>query len=191
MKKIGIKPNSETNNSKDADFQFIYKDQSWPMKIIGKLFKHFYEMVPTLIGQTIYLPTKWDLFSDSVKEIILLHEQAHMNQQKKYGWLTYMVFTTLFFPMLFCPFRLYWEKEAWEETIRKKAVQCRSLLLEDEGFQWFVSQKSLFYTVRSGWMWNNKEEVHAWLCNTIQKEMWQYKQLSRQDIETKIRLFRH
>lgn len=182
MKKTKIYFSNEKHNNEDIVFRYVFKNQSVLMRIIGKVFKHFYEMVPTSIGRTIYLPVQWEVFSDSVKEIILLHEKAHMKQQQRCGWVAYMLLITFIFPILYCPFRLHWEKEAWEDTIHQTAVRHRAGLLEDEGFQWFVSQESLFYTIRSGWMWKDHKAVHEWLCSTIQKEMWPYIQLTKEEI---------
>lgn len=167
--------------------QYIYKHQSLLMRMIGKFAKHFYKMVPTSIGHTIFLPIYWNHFPHEVKDIILIHEQAHIKQQQRYGWPLYLFLTSFIFPVLYCPFRLHWEKEAWEDTIHQVVMQHKDRLFEDTGFQWFVSQIDLFYTIRSGWMWMNKKAVYNWLYSVIYIETQPYMQFTQEEIQMQLR----
>lgn len=133
------------------------------MRVIGIVFPHFYNWVPTTFGNTIYLPANWDMFKQSVKFIIIEHEKIHARQQLKCPPIIYHFLNTFIFPILICPFRLYWEKRAWEETIQLASDIYGADFLNDEGFLWFISQADLFYSSRGGWMWLNKKSINNWL----------------------------
>ena len=73
----------------------------------------------TTIGTTVYIPTSWNLMSEARKTVILRHERVHMRQKERYGAFLFS-FLYLFVPLpfLFSYFRMKFEKEAYEETIR-------------------------------------------------------------------------
>lgn len=137
------------------------------MKAIGIFFPRFYKWVPTTIGHVTYLPANWDSFSDSIKFIIIEHEKIHSSQQVKYSPLLYHFLNLFVFPVLYSPFRLYWEKDAWEKTILSISEYLGPDFKNDEGFMWFISQVDLFFSYKGGWMWPNKKAVYKWLNNII------------------------
>jgi hypothetical protein len=151
------------------------------MRLIGLIFPHFYNMVPTTISNTIYLPKHWYTIEKPIRDLILLHEKIHMDLQKEYNTIIYFILLSIF-PLFLCPFRLKIEKKAWEITIKEMSLANQDKLLQNTGFQWFISQVELFYTFRSGWMWLNKRKVYDWLSSTLEKETKMYLCLSKDEL---------
>jgi hypothetical protein len=123
--------------------QIKYKDQSWFMKLLGKLLffnKGFMTEYTTTIGDTVYFPNeKFVKLRQVSSSVILLHELVHLNDQKK---MSKPLFTLSYlFPQILVPicllmiflvtwkvmlplalvfsapipafFRMHWEKRAY------------------------------------------------------------------------------
>lgn len=123
--------------------QIKYKDQSWLMKILGKILffnPSFMASYTTTIGQTIYFPNEKFVKAHPVSvSVILLHELVHMHDQKKISQPLFAI--SYLFPQILVPiclllmflvswkimlplallcllpipafFRAYWEKRAY------------------------------------------------------------------------------
>ncbi len=154
-------------NNSLQDINILSKKDSLIMKLIGVVFPHFYNWVPTTFGNTIYLPANWNMFKQSVQFIIIEHEKIHALQQKGSNPYLYHFLNIFVLPIIYCPFRLYSETKAWEETIKIASEYYGADFIYDEGYLWFISQIDLFYSARGGWMWLNKKAVLNWLDNII------------------------
>jgi hypothetical protein len=127
--------------------QIKYKNQSWIMRLVGKLFflnPDFMTSYTTTIGHTIYFPDEKFIKTRSVSSsVILLHELVHFYDQKRIGKLTFIfsylfpqilvpIFGLLMFLitwkimlplMLFCAlpipavFRMHWERRAYLSSL--------------------------------------------------------------------------
>lgn len=79
----------------------------------------FMDSYTTTIGTTVYTPLSWNSMSEARKSIILRHERVHMRQKRKYGMFFFSVlYLFVPLPFLFSYFRMKFEMEAYEETIR-------------------------------------------------------------------------
>lgn len=105
--------------------KIVKKNDSLLMKVIhyflmvitfGKN-KNFLSSFVTTIGQTIYVPDSWDRHSESEKEMILAHEQVHIDQYKKEGILFSLKYLFWPFPCIRATARLKYECEAFAKDI--------------------------------------------------------------------------
>lgn len=174
-----LKTNYLPNSNNTQDIRILSKKDYFLMKLLGVLFPRFYNWVPTTFGNRLYLPAKWDMFPQSVQSVIIEHEKIHSAQQKKITPLLYHFLNLFVLPILFNPFRLYWEKDAWEKTIYLIARNYSTDFLNNKGFLWFISQVNLFYTINGGWIWLNKTSVHNWLDYVVSTNFEREKRLSQ------------
>jgi len=100
----------------------VYKIDSRLMRTIAWLIKpfnpKFLEEYTTVIGETIYLPTKWDLFSKTMQMVILTHEKIHIKQYKRNKLWFVLSYMLLPLPMFAAYFRCKYEAEAYKINIR-------------------------------------------------------------------------
>ena len=87
-----------------------FKDESWFMKLLGKLAffnKNFMTHFTTVIGKTIYLPTRagLDNTEDLGPLVIVAHEYRHMVDFGSW-FKSFFVRTSYFAPQIFSPFML-------------------------------------------------------------------------------------
>ena len=82
-----------------------YKDESWLMKLIGKLVffsPGFMTEYTTTIGETVYYPSeKFVKLHPVSSSVVLLHELVHLHDQKKIGKIPF-IFSYLF-PQILVP----------------------------------------------------------------------------------------
>jgi hypothetical protein len=95
---------------RQPDIKIKFKDESWFMKLLGKLAffnKNFMTTFTTVIGKTIYLPTRAGLENseDLGPLVIVAHEYRHMVD---FGsWIkSFFVRTSYFAPQIFSPLML-------------------------------------------------------------------------------------
>ena len=157
-------------------FRIIRKEDSKLMRVINVLLriltfggqKMFMMNFTTTLGNTMYIPTLWDHWPEEVRCIILRHEAIHMKQAKKY-WRPFFSFLYMFFPLpfLFAYFRMKFESEAYEESIRASydyfGMKCFTPVMRERYVSYFTSSDYL-------WMWPFKGRVEAWydtFCATL------------------------
>jgi len=98
-----------------TNYRIVKKSDSKLMKLIGFILrpfnKRFMTSYTTTIGSTIYSPT------GTVDARLLAHELVHVRQWKKWGlWFS---FSYLFVLPFGITMRGYWERQAYEVTIRE------------------------------------------------------------------------
>lgn len=155
------------------DFKVLKKSESTLMKVIDKTLKvisfgkmnSFMDDFITTIGNTVYVPEKWDGRSASTKAITMRHERVHMRQSQRVGRVLFSL-SYLFFPVpiLFAHYRAKFEKEAYEESL--KAIH------EYYGPKFFtpaLKEKivSHFTSAEYMWMWVNKKSVEYWYDSVV------------------------
>ena len=157
-------------------FKLVKKSDSLFMKILNVLLriitfnsqKFFMTRYITTIGETVYTPDSWADMSDRSKIIVLRHERVHMRQKKKY---TFLLFTILYllipFPFFIAYFRMKFEKEAYEESIKLQVLLYSKTSAKSIKFKEFIVKQ--FTTSMYGWMWVFKSSIEKWVDETVEK----------------------
>jgi hypothetical protein len=151
--------------------QILPKEQSWHQKWAGSLLKlitfgaqsaYLTNYTTTLGAARIYTPSDWIRYSATERYIILRHERAHLRQFKKYGLpLMVLLYGLLPLPAGLSYFRMRFEREGYEESIRaSKEIYGRSYVQSESFQQWIVSH---FTSGAYGWMWPFPRSVRAWV----------------------------
>ncbi len=117
----------------------------------------------TVIGRTIYMPTRWSETSEIERMITLRHERVHLRQRDRYGTVCFcLAYLFLPCPFVFSYFRMKFEKEAYEETLRA------TLELHLDGATRLRSKKLREHIIRNFtgpdyfWMWPFRRSLEAW-----------------------------
>ena len=137
-------------------FRLAYKKDSWWAPLLGNSFMRSYL---TIIGFTVWLPTNFDLLSETNKCIALRHERVHMRQMRKLGsvWLFWLLYLFLPLPFGLAWFRANFEKEAYQETLRSYRYYYGTIpgylrpFFRKQFLGWFY-----------GWMWPFPSVVDRW-----------------------------
>lgn len=115
----------------------------------------------TVLGNTLYVPDKWETTPDIDRVITLRHERVHLRQRRRYGdVLMAFLYLIPFLPLGLAYGRARIEWEAYAETIRATA--------ELEGFDAAASPALREHIVRQfvsgayGWMWPFARSVEKW-----------------------------
>ncbi len=158
------------------DFKLARKADSLLMKFFDVLLKvitfgrnrDFMTDYSTTLGLTIYTGSFWGQNTPGDKVGLLRHERVHLRQEKKYGkFLFLLLYVFPFFPVGFAKWRVKFEQEAYEESMKT--------LVEDQGAQYlFNSDYRTFMIdqfVKSDyfWMWYKRKDIESWYDQTAQK----------------------
>jgi hypothetical protein len=110
-----------------AGVRLITKDQVWHQRAIGALLRVFtlggqdmyVERYVTTIRRSIYLTPDWEQRSVEDRYATLRHERVHLEQFRRWGVvLMGVAYLLLPLPVGLAWFRMRWEREAYEETVR-------------------------------------------------------------------------
>lgn len=148
-------------------FKEVPKSESFLMKLIHVVLltitmggmNYFQKDFTTTIGYTVYLPLKWGKMSDVSRVIVLRHERVHMRQRRKYGALLFSFLYAFFpLPLVFAYFRMKFEMEAYEESLRAMAeYSCQVGGPEQKArFVGYFIGPSYF------WSWPWRRRVEKW-----------------------------
>lgn len=155
------------------DFKIIKKTDSRFMKFIniflyvssfGKM-KTFMNSFITTIGTTVYVPDSWDDRSVSSKAITMRHERVHMRQARDFGRIAFSLLYLFFpVPLVFAYFRMKFEKEAYEESLKAAyeyyGTKLFTQALKDDIVQHFTSAEYM-------WMWPWKKSMEEWYDRVV------------------------
>lgn len=123
--------------------------------------REFMTRYHTVIGNTLYVPARWDETPDLTRLITLRHERVHLRQRRRYGDIA-MAFLYLvpLFPLGLAYGRARIEWEAYEETLRATA-ELRGLdaARSPELRAYIVGQ---FVGGSYGWMWPFPRAIERW-----------------------------
>lgn len=154
--------------SNGTKYRIIKKEDSKLMRSIGFILKPFNKdfmtRYTTTIGHTIYSPT------GKVDPILLAHELVHVRQWQKWGlWFS---FSYLFVLPFGITMRGYWERQAYEVTIRMEYSKIKKRQYDYLSFEsnirhlkkrilsQFTSSNYLYMDLR-------KEYLSKWFDNII------------------------
>ena len=122
----------------------------------------------TVIGDTLYVPAKWERMNDLERAVLLRHERVHLRQRRRWGTLL-MTFLYLipFLPLGLAYGRARIEWEAYTETLRATAElagldAARSGELRRQIIERFTGPDY-------GWMWPFERQVARWYDDVIRE----------------------
>jgi hypothetical protein len=153
-------------NSAQKPIKKVQKSENRLMRLIGRLIPAYRKSVVTTYGGIIYLPDEWPKYSELKRKIILAHEEVHARQQEKYPKLLYLLLYFFALPIFWNPFRLSWEREAFEKTIEITAEIHGLAYVQSQDYRDYIAKN--FYSATYGWMWPNKRAVYTWVDQYIQ-----------------------
>ena len=154
-------------------FYTMPKESSRLMKFIDRFLRiasfgrstKFMTHFVTTIGTTVYLPSEWKRGTEASQLATLRHERVHMRQSKKYGFLLFsLLYLFLPFPIGFAYYRMKFEMEAYEESIRTYAKEYGKDFLTPEVRENFIRH---FTSSEYLWMWPWRSRVEKWYDSIV------------------------
>jgi len=165
----------EEIKSEFSDFEIISKNNSVLMKFIdaglkiitlGQM-KTFMTRFITTLGNKVYVPADWDMYSLVGRIEVLRHERIHMRQAKKYGrFLFSFLYLMVPLPGGLAYFRKKFEMEAYEESLRTLYFYLGDKAFTPAQKDFYVSQ---FVSSNYFWMWPFRASVEAWYNKIVKK----------------------
>lgn len=115
----------------------------------------------TTIGYTIYVTSDWDERDPRERYVTLRHELIHLRQFRRFTIVGMAVLYLLVpLPMGLAYFRAYFEKQAYEETIRSGARVYGFEHVRSGSFRDHIVAQ--FLGPSYGWMWPFRRSIEAW-----------------------------
>lgn len=157
-------------------FKFVKKSDSRLMSAIDTFLtvitfgqmKEFMKDFVTTLGTTVYVPDKWESWPTPSKMAVLRHERVHMRQAQKYGRLLYsLMYLLLPLPVGLAYFRMKFEKEAYEESLRAYAEYYGVTSLKSTPVR--DSMVRHFTTAEYFWMWPFRKSLEKWYDDAVGK----------------------
>lgn len=151
-------------------FRLVEKKNSLLMKVIniflrvitfGKM-NTFMSDFTTTIGYAVYTPTNWDTF-DRVG--VLRHERIHMQQKERYGLWFSISYLFLWLPIGLAYFRMRYEQEAYEESMRYVSRKFGIEVIESEEYR--KNTIKHFTSAEYFWTWLFKKSIEQWYDDTV------------------------
>jgi len=156
------------------DFTTVDKGSSRLMKVLNALLliasfgtmRKFMTHFVTTLGNTVYLPTNWSEATTASQLATLRHERVHMRQSASLGRLKFSLLYALApFPVLFSYYRMKFEMEAYEESIRVYVKEYGKEFLTPEVREGFIRH---FTSSEYLWMWPWRSRIEAWYDNFVE-----------------------
>jgi hypothetical protein len=128
--------------------------------------REFMTRYHTVIGSTLYVPSRWDETPDLARLLTLRHERVHLRQRRRYGDLG-MVFLYLFpfLPLGLAYGRARIEWEAYSETLRATAELCGLPAARDPALRAYITKQ--FTSGAYGWMWPFPTTITRWYDDAL------------------------
>jgi hypothetical protein len=155
-------------------FRIVHKRHSFLSRTIDLLLKvltfggqrEFLTRYHTVIGNTLYVPDRWDGTPDVARLITLRHERVHLRQRRRYGdVLMTFLYLLPFFPLGLAYGRARIEWEAYVETMRATYEHHGLAELRSPGLRAYIVQQ--FTSGAYGWMWPFPKAIHRWYDRAI------------------------
>lgn len=139
----------------------------WGLLIItfGQM-KTFMTRFTTTVGYTIYTPAAWEGWSEKVKMLILRHERVHMAQRKRLGWRFGVAYLFLPFPVVWAYYRMKYEMEAYEVTVRAKWEYFGRRGFTSEAREAMIKR---FTGPQYFWTWPWRKRVEKWYDDMVSR----------------------
>lgn len=128
--------------------------------------KDFMRSFITTVGWTVYTPSDWDQYLERQQCEILRHERVHMRQAEDRGrFLFSLMYIALPFPTLFAYYRMKFEQEAYEESMRAVLEYFGKEILLDPLYRSAMIEH--FTTSQYFWTWPWKGRIEKWYDATV------------------------
>lgn len=156
-------------------FELREKRSSWLMRFIDAVLwlitlgrmKSFVSSFTTTIGYVVYTPTSWDDWSERSRIAILRHERVHMRQRKEKGAFWFSVsYLLLPFPVLWAYYRMKYEMEAYEESMRVLWEYQGTKALDDIHRAAMIRR---FTSAEYFWMWPWRRRIERWYDDFVKR----------------------
>lgn len=157
-------------------FRIVRKDRSRFQRLIDRALRlvtfgqmtSYLSSFQTTIGRTVYVTPDWDDRSADVRYVTMRHEAVHLRQFRRFtlpGMALLYILVPL--PMGLAWFRMRFEREAYEETIRASAevwgrAHVASPALRDHVIGAFTGPAY-------GWMWPFRASLERWYDQFVDK----------------------
>lgn len=126
----------------------------------------------TVLGNTLYVPDKWDGTPEVERVITLRHERVHLRQRRRYGdVLMALIYLVPFFPLGLAYGRARIEWEAYAESIRATAELLGYEVASSPALRSHVVQQ--FVSGAYGWMWPFPRIVEKWYDDVLRGIRWE------------------
>lgn len=115
----------------------------------------------TVLGETLYVPDRWEKTPCLDRVITLRHERVHLRQRRRYGdALMALMYLLPFFPLGLAYGRARIEWEAYAETLRATAELRGLEAAQDPALKQHVMTQ--FTSGAYGWMWPFPATIEKW-----------------------------
>jgi hypothetical protein len=157
---FAIRPKSESSLQRAIDIA---------LKFITLGAQHEYlTRYHTVLGYTLWVPSKWPQSSDDDRYILLRHERVHLRQRRRYG----MIGMTLIYLLPILPLGLAWgrariEWEAYAETLRATAEVKGIDAARDRALHDYIVRQ--FCSGAYGWMWPFPGVIRRWIDELLRQ----------------------
>lgn len=159
--------------------KLIPKQNHWPSRLIDRLLRiisfgkmHTYVSdYATTWGEKIYTPVKWNSLTIQQRNVILAHEQVHVDQYKRFGKVLMTLIYIAPLPIFLAYGRYRIELEAFKATANAMLREYGPGILEGEGFaNWTAEQLGGPSYI---WAWpfkkSIKKKMMAYLAELLNK----------------------
>jgi hypothetical protein len=120
----------------------------------------------TTLGNTIYTPSTWAARPDLLKVRTLRHELVHMRQKRRYSSVLFgLLYLFVPLPIGLAYFRMRFEKEAYEETMRAVYEDHGAETLKDKRYR--SALLDYFTTAQYFWMWPFRKGLEKWYDSVV------------------------
>ena len=148
------------------DFKIVKKADSTFMKVLNVLLRvitfnqqvKFMTNYSTTVGSTIYTPSNWEERTNESRTITVRHELVHFRQGKRHFFFKFL-YLLVFFPVGLAYFRMKFEKEAYEESMRAIAELHGLDALRNADRERVVKH---FVSADYFWCWPFRASVEKW-----------------------------
>ena len=149
------------------DTKLVKKADSTFMKVLNVLLriitlnqqKSFMTTYTTTVGNTIYTPASWETRSESSRIITVRHELVHFRQADKNFFFGFL-YLFVFFPIGLAYYRMKYEKEAYEESMRARAHLYGPDALRNAKYR----ERMIHHFTGPGyfWCWFSRKNIEDW-----------------------------
>ena len=154
-----------------ATVRIVPKDRVWHQRAIHHLLRvmtlgaqsHYLDRYVTTLWHTVYVTRDWESRAIEDRWATLRHELVHVRQFERWGVLMAMAYLLLPLPLGLAWFRMRFEREAYEETLRAHFELGGRAAVEKLRAH-VVAQ---FTSGAYGWMWPFPRAVARWFDRVV------------------------
>lgn len=159
------------------DFKIVAKADSRLMRLVdralkiitlGKMTTYMTYFITTM-GVVVYVPDIWKKMTDQTKMVVLRHERVHMRQARRYGRLLFsLLYLFVPVPIGLAYFRMKFEREAYEESIRA-SIEYFGIAQVETSYGRHRTVRH-FTSAEYFWMWPFHKSLNRWYQSRIDIE---------------------